>query len=179
MRWLRANAKTYRIDPDHIGAWGASAGGHLSALLGTSGGVKELEGEGNPDYSSRVQAVCDFFGPADFLAWFKTNPNRVSNADAPESKLMGGPLRDHLEKAKLASPITHIDKDDPPFLIVHGDKDMVVPVSQSQRFHTALQQAKVDSTLMIVNGAGHGGAGMQTPAISAAVVAFFQKHLMP
>src|SRR5208282_1821342 len=123
IRWLRANAKTYHLDPDRIGVWGASAGGHLVALLGTTGGVKELEGnDGNLDQSSRVQAVVDWFGPTDF----RNIGKQLESPNSPVSKLLGGPVSENKEKAEKASPVTYVGKDDPPFLIMHGDKDPLV-----------------------------------------------------
>src|SRR5262245_18845425 len=112
VRWLRANAKAYNLDPRRIGVWGASAGGHLVALLGTSGGVRDLEGQGgNADQSSRVQAVVDFFGPTDFLqmdahavagARLKHDP-----AESPESRLIGGPVRENAEQTGRANPANY------------------------------------------------------------------------
>jgi acetyl esterase/lipase len=146
VRWLRANASTYHLDPDHIGAWGMSAGGHLAALLGTSGGVPELEGSGdNRQYSSRVQAVCDVAGPADLSAMTNLGPKRMFAIEG----LLGGPLEKETAKAIAASPIHYVSKDDPPFLIVHGEADRVVPVDQSRRFHEELRKAGVNATLKI------------------------------
>jgi acetyl esterase/lipase len=181
VRFLRANASKYGLDPDHFGVWGGSAGGHLVALLGTSGDVKDLEGDGsNPGVSSRVQAVCDFFGPANFLTIAaQSGPGSTIQHDAPdspESLLLGGPILDRKDAARRASPVTYITKDDPPFLIVHGDKDNVVPVGQSKELHAALQKAGVDSTLMIIPGAGH-SPEILTPEVIHAVAAFFDKHL--
>jgi acetyl esterase/lipase len=123
LRWLRANARKYNLDPEHIGVWGASAGGHLVALLGTSGDVKELEGKGgNPEQSSRVQAVVDWFGPTDFLQMGGSH----NDAKSPESQLLGGAVQENKEKAAKANPITYVSKDDPPFLIMHGDKGPTV-----------------------------------------------------
>ena len=144
VRWIRANASNHHLDPDHIGAWGYSAGGHLAALLGTSGGVPELEGSGdNMQYSSRVQAVCDVAGPADLLALTNLGPKRMFAIEG----LLGGPLEKDKAKAIAASPIHYVSKDDPPFLIVHGEADRVVPVEQSQRFYEELRKAGVNATL--------------------------------
>ncbi len=181
VRLLRANAKKYNLDPDHIGVWGASAGGHLVALLGTTGDVKELEGKGpNREVSSRVQAVCDLFGPTDLsrIAGQSGKDTAIKHdaADSPEAKLIGGPIADNPEKAAKANPIAYITKDDAPFLIFHGDKDNTVPVGQSQILHEALQKAGIESTLVIVRGAGH-GPGIDTPRYFQQTLDFFDRHL--
>ena len=144
VRWLRANASTYSLDPDRIGVWGYSSGGHLAALLGTTGGVPELEGSGeNMQYSSQVQAVCDVAGPADLLAMANLGPRRTLAIEG----LLGGPPENDKAKAIAASPLHYISKDDPPFLIVHGEADRVVPVEQSQRLYEELRKAGVNATL--------------------------------
>ena len=123
IRWLRAHAVEHGIDPDRIGVWGAS-GGHLAAMLGTTGGVKEFDQGDNPGVSSRVQAVCDCFGPTD-LTQITKYPSDINHAapDSPESRLLGGPIAQNVEKAARANPIGYITKEAPPFLIMHGDKD--------------------------------------------------------
>lgn len=179
VRWLRANAEKYRFDPDRIGVWGHSSGAHLAALLGTSGGVKSLEGAGeNQQYSSRVQAVCEISGPADLLRMYQDVANG-SSAMAPEAKaaieaLIGGPIAEHKETAIAASPMTYISKDDPPFLIIHGEQDATVPVSQSELFAAALKAAGIDVTLKVVAGRGHGTGG---PRFEPMIKAFFDRHL--
>jgi acetyl esterase/lipase len=175
IRWLRAHAKEYRLDPDRIGVWGASSGGGLAALLGTSGGVKELEGNegGHLDQSSRVQAVCDWFGPSDVIALVATSPAFNSAME----KALGGPIAQHKAKALQASPVTHVSKDSPPFLIMHGDKDKMLPVAQSQLLADALKGAGVEVTLKIVPGAGHGGPAFQTAEMRQLIQEFFDKHL--
>jgi acetyl esterase/lipase len=176
LRFLRAKAKEYNLDPNRIGVWGSSAGGHLVALLGTSGDVKELEGKGGwQEFSSRVNAVCDFFGPTDFLKMkdFPSNIDRNS-PNCPEALLVGGSLEQNKDKAAKANPITYITKDDPPFLIMHGDKDPIVPFNQSELLHEALKKAGVDVTFHTVKDAGHGFGG---PEIQKMVDEFFDKHL--
>jgi acetyl esterase/lipase len=177
IRFLRAHAKDYGIDPKRIGVWGGSAGGHLVALLGTTGGVKELEGnEGNPKQSSSVQAVCDFFGPTDLTPqpdWLITPPQ--------VSALLGGSPKDKPELARLASPVKFVDRKDPPFLIMHGEQDRLVPITQSEKLYDALKKAGVDATFVRVKNAGHGfvGADIKPTAqeIDAMVLAFFDKKL--
>ena len=184
IRWLRAHAKAYSLDTTHLGVWGSSAGGHLVALLGTTGDVKELEGdEGNLDYSSRVQAVCDWFGPTDFQSISAQAaqlpfPSAIKHEapDSPEARLIGGAVADNPEKARAASPITYISKNDPPFLIMHGDRDPLVPLAQSEEFRDALHKAGVPVSLEVIQGAGHGFGG---PKVMARVQAFFDEHLKP
>jgi acetyl esterase/lipase len=161
VRWLRANADKYNLDPNKFVAWGASAGGHLVALLGVTGGNAELEGTVNDlKQSSRVQAVIDWFGPTDFLHIGEPESDLKHNApDSPESKLIGGPVLENKDKAAKASPITYVSKDAPPFLIMHGDKDRTVPFDQSERLYHALKKAGVDATFVPMKGAGHGFGG--------------------
>jgi len=176
IRWLRANAEKYGIDPDRIGVWGSSAGGHLVALLGTSGDIKELEGDKGPrNVSSRVQAVCDFFGPTDFSKIGDFPSNLKHNApDSPESKLIGAPILENQEKGQRANPIRYIAKDCPPFLIMHGDKDMTVPMNQSELLNEALKKAGLDVTYHVVPGGGHGFGGAE---IDKKVNEFFDRVL--
>jgi uncharacterized protein (TIGR03067 family) len=184
IRWLRANAKNYNLDPGRIGVWGASAGGHLVALLGASGGIEDLEGKGgNADQSSRVQAVVDFFGPTDFLqmdahavpgARQKHDP-----ANSPESRLIGGAIQENAEKAGRANPIKYVTKGPPPFLIVHGEQDPLVPCHQSELLYEALKKAGGDVTFYKIAGAGHGGPEFNQDMMQAAVLAFFEKQLKP
>jgi acetyl esterase/lipase len=178
VRYLRANAGKYGFDPNQFGAWGASAGGHLVALLGTTGDVKEFEKGENLSVSSRVQAVCDYFGPTDFtlISRFPSTMDHDAS-DSPEARLIGGPIQENKDKCKRANPITYVTKDDPPFLIVHGDKDPLVPHNQSQILSEALKKAEVEAKLHIVGGGGHGfpvGRG-----IDKMVEEFFDKQLKP
>lgn len=186
VRWLRANASTYALDATRFGAWGSSAGGHLAALVGTSGGVGTLEGStgGNLAFSSSVQAVADWFGPIDVLRMnpdVTTPPGSGIDHDAtssPESHLIGfdqpgqgiGVLRAHeLDPtapypffAGLAhdlDPITWVDANDPPFLIAHGTADTQVPTHQSVRLADALRAAGVPYAYSQAIGAGHGLGG--------------------
>jgi acetyl esterase/lipase len=180
VRWLRTHAKEYRLDPDRFAAWGSSAGGHLVALLGTSDGVKEFEVGENLKQSSRVQAVVDFFGPTDFTQMSKFSlPNAPFDhdaADSPESRLIGGAIQENKARAARASPLTFVSQDDPPFLIMHGNKDNLVPYQQSELLRDALHKAGVPVTLKIIEGAGHGFGGRE---VDEQVTEFFAKHLKP
>jgi acetyl esterase/lipase len=178
IRWLRANAAKYGIDPDRIGVIGASAGGHLAAMLGTSGGIAALEGDlgAHAGVSSRVRCVVDQFGPSDLLA-MGDYPSRIDHnaADSPESELIGGALPENKDKARAASPITYVSRDDPPFLILHGTEDPLVPVNQSERLAEALKAAGVPCTFVRVVDAGHGG--FRSPEVGRRIRQFFDKHL--
>jgi acetyl esterase/lipase len=178
IRWVRANARKYNLDPDRIGVCGESAGGHLVAMLGTSGDVKELEGDlgAHKGVSSRVQCVVDLFGPSDLPA-MKDYPSSLNHdaASSPEGKLLGGRVSDKKDVAVAASPITYVSPDDPPFLILHGNKDMVVPYNQSERLAAALKKAKVECYFVTVDGAGHGG--FRNPEVQKRERQFFDLHL--
>lgn len=181
IRFLRANAAKYGIDPKRIGVWGGSAGGHLAALLGTSGGVKELEGdEGNLDQSSRVQAVCEWYGPNDLTVGGRA-PEPGRKKPPLLVQLFGATYKENPEIYKLASPISHVTKDDPPFLIVQGDADKLVPFSQAQSFYDALRKAGVDATLIKVKNGNHGlTAEDEEPSvgeIEKKMAKFFDEHL--
>jgi acetyl esterase/lipase len=173
LRWLRANAKKYDLDTHHVGVWGASAGGHLVALLGTTAHLKDLDVGGNTDQSSRVQAVVDFFGPTDFQSLSRNS----EGARSPVARLLGGPASENKEKAKQASPVAHVSKDAAPFLILHGDKDTLVPLRQSQLLADALKKAGVEVRLITLEGAGHGGEAFGKPEQRQAIEEFFDKHL--
>jgi acetyl esterase/lipase len=165
IRWLRANAAQYNLDVTRFGAWGSSAGGHLASLLGTSNDVPLLEGTvgGNLQYSSSVQAVVDWYGPTDFLQMDAQltqngcpNPNHNSPNSA-ESRLMGCAIQTCPEAVQRANPMTYVTRDDPPFFIEHGTADCTVAPGQSQIFQNLLQSSGHDSSLTILQGAGHGG----------------------
>ena len=178
IRWVRANAAKYHFDPDRIGVIGSSAGGHLAAMLGTSGGVNALEGDLGPfgETSSEVRCVVNLFGPSDFLAMGQY-PSVIKHdaPDSPESELIGGALQAHKEAARAASPITYVSRDDPPFLIIHGSEDPLVPFNQSERLAKALKEAGVDCAFVKVVGAGHGR--FATPEVPRRFHQFFDKHL--
>lgn len=178
IRWIRANATKYGLNPDRIAVMGPSAGGHLAAMVGTSGGVAELEGTVGPhaSTSSRVRCVVDLFGPTDFLT-MNDPPSRIDHnaADSPESLLIGGALPQHKEAARAASPITYVDRDDPPFLIIHGDKDPLVSISQSERLAQALKAAGVPCAFYRVLGGGHGH--FRRPDVELRIKQFLDKHL--
>jgi acetyl esterase/lipase len=180
VRWLRAHAAEYRLAADRFAAWGSSAGGHLAALLGTSGETREFDVGAHLDQSSRVQAVVDYFGPTDFLqmdAHRLPHGMRHDPADSPESELIGGPIQENKAMTARANPITYLTSNAPPFLIVHGDQDPLVPHHQSELLAAALRQAGVPVTFHTVKGGGHGG--FNDPDVPRLTREFLAKHLAP
>jgi len=183
VRWLRAHAGQYGYDPDRFGAWGASAGGHLVTMLGTTGSTTTFDVGENLSMSSRVQAVADNFGPTDFL---QMDAHRLPDGmahnppDSPESELIGGALQENPDKARMANPITYITASGvatPPFLVIHGDRDPLVPHHQSELLVAALRSAGVPVTFYTVKGGGHGG--FTDPNVEALTRTFFAEHLQP
>ncbi len=183
IRWLRAHAAEYNLNPDRIGAWGSSAGGHLAALAGTSGDVAELEGDvgGNLEYSSRVQAVVDWYGPAELLTMdaqaLPCSGFCHTCAGSPESLMVGCTITSCPDLAIAASPIHYVTSDDPPFLFHHGTNDCTVPPLQSQVLYDALDALGIDVSLTFLEDAGHGGPEFATPAVAAEVDSFFDRVL--
>ncbi len=179
VRYLRTNAQKYNLDPNRFAAWGGSAGGHLAAMLGTTGDVNEFDVGENLGVSSRVQAVVDYFGPTDLIDSHRMPDGTVrSSPESPVSKLIGGPVADNLEKAKKANPIIYIKKDDPPFLIIHGDKDKTVPLHQSELLEAALKKAGVPVTFYTVKDGGHSDPNFyRDPNVRRLTREFLKKNL--
>lgn len=178
VRWLRAHAKKYRLDGARIGVVGTSAGGHLAAMLGVSGDVDRLEGKigGNTDQKSRVACVVDQYGPSELLAMSEFPSDIEHDApDSPESRLVGGPIQERKDAARNASPITYVSTDDPPFLLIHGTEDPLVPFDQSERFLGALKEEGVDALLIKVQGGKHGG--FRSAELDRRIRLFLDKHL--
>jgi acetyl esterase/lipase len=167
IRWLRAHAVEHGLDPNRLGVWGFSAGGHLAALLGASGETKAFDRGENLNVSSRVQAVCDFSGPVDFTKFKETR-------DSGLERLLGGPVSQRSALAAQASPLTYVSKTAPPFLIVHGERDDLVPPAQGQLLEQALKKAGADVTFHICPGAGH---DPQEAGLNELVGKFFDRTL--
>jgi acetyl esterase/lipase len=167
VRFLRRNAEQYQIDPDHIGAIGGSAGGHLVALMAVLDDVNTLGSKEKrlyPDYSSRVQAVVPMYGVHDVLKRARVDNKELNDED--------------VKLCRNASPVTHISSNDPPALILHGTKDDLVPVSQSKILHKQLTASTVPSELIIVEGAPHSfHLQPKQRDLRPVVIKFFDRHL--
>ncbi len=187
LRWLRANATTYVFNPDKIGVWGSSAGGHLSALAGTSGAVAELENLnlGNSGFSSRVQVAVDWYGPTDVLKMDSmanlqgcvgSNHNA---ANSPESMLIGYAITARPDLAAKVNPIAYISSDDPPFFIAHGLNDCTVPYGQSQLLYDKLLPVLGASKLKLklYPATGHGAGAFDNVVNIKEAVDFLDLYL--
>ena len=186
IRFLRAHADEYEIDPDRIGIIGRSAGGHLSALAAMNSDLYESEEWSG--YSSKVQACCDMFGPVDFLKLIEideheiaTNPNFrwKSMAETHEGALMGGDPATLRERSKEFCPPYILTKEMCPMLILHGDCDKLVPCSISEEFYDKIVEAGMEdrADLYILAGAGHGTKEFFQPETKEIICAFFDKNL--
>jgi acetyl esterase/lipase len=196
VRWLRKNSAKYNIDPDKIGVFGSSAGGHLSLLLGTSSGAKELnEDDRSSSISDAVRVVGDWFGPTDFT---KFKPTFSGSAITPEIQkkyrkqlwyyytvaaieLLGGSIAEKKALAQLANPINYIDKNDAPTIVIHGKLDRVVPISQSEIMVQALQAKNVPVEFIVIDNMEHSFAGENgerfNPKLIDLTINFFDRYL--
>lgn len=183
VRWLRANADRFQLDVNRIGVFGASAGGHIGAILGTSAGIASLEGMelGNAQFSSRVRAVVDLYGPSDLLKLEEQKlpciPLDGNAAFMPPSLLMGCPIQQCAERTRTANPITYATPDDPPFLLMHGMRDCLVPYKQSVILHDALVAQGVKSRLVLIPNGQHGGSAFDAETYVKIIDDFLDQNL--
>ena len=173
VRWMRANATKYAIDPERIGTMGGSAGGHLALFLGVTAGVKEFEGSDNPGQSSAVNCVVSFFGPSDFTKSYG------KSVDAAEvlPLFLGGDLTTKRREHIAASPLYWVTPDAAPTLCIHGTADPYVAHEQAQWMVDRLKSSAVEAELLTLEGAGHGFKGPDAERADAAMLAFFDARL--
>ncbi len=180
IRWLRAHAKEYDVDPDKIAVWGGSAGGHLACLLGVTGKTKEFDVGDNLDQSSEVQAVMNWVGPTNLetaLNGLDPNAPLTKAVEGMLEKLLGGPLAEKKELARKASSTTYVHAGAPPFMHVMGNNDPLVPAEHGIQLDDKLRQVGCVSRVFIVPRGGHGGAEFLTPRYMEETQLFFDKHL--
>ncbi|MEZ5399732.1 MAG: alpha/beta hydrolase fold domain-containing protein [Bryobacteraceae bacterium] len=176
VRFLRANAKRFDLDPDRIGVTGSSAGGHLALMLGLTGGVASFDDEGpNPEQSSRVSCVVNYFGPTDFTRIYDKGGDAAEVLPA----FLGANPRNAMKAHIEASPLQWVSPDDAPILTIHGDKDPLVPYEQAVWLTERLVAAGVPAELEMIGGAGHGFRGEHGVRAEARMMAFFDKYLKP
>jgi len=183
LRWLRLNPLGLPVDPDHIGVWGHSAGGHLAALVGlTALGAGRTPRQGTP--RDDVQAVVTISGPSDLA-----RPGGAMQIDRPSpvTALVGGDMSTHLEQLRAASPLAHVAAGSPPFLIIHGTSDETVPYEQAEHLHRALRARGADTQLLSIAGGHHNlrrdpharYEGQVWHNVASEAARFFQRHLLP
>jgi acetyl esterase/lipase len=187
IRFIKANATTYKFNPNKIGAWGTSAGGHLTALLATSGGINTLEDltMGNATQNSKIQAAVDWFGPTNFLQMDAQSIIQGCGAgghdlvNSPESQLMGYAIQTQSALVAFANPITYITSDDPPIYIAHGNNDCTVPRNQSLIFYNALTPLLGTTNIKLNNltASGHGTGQFENAATVNLMIDFLDIYL--
>jgi acetyl esterase/lipase len=174
VRWLRANAGKYHIDPHRIGTTGGSAGGHLAQFLGLTANVPAFEGDGgNPEQSSRVACVVNFFGPSDFTKSY----GKSVDAAQVLPLFLGGNLETAHHLHIVASPLYWVTPDAAPTLCIHGKEDKYVAHEQAVWIVDRLKAADVEAELLTLEGAGHGFHGRDQETADKAMFAFFDGHL--
>ncbi|MDF1663504.1 MAG: alpha/beta hydrolase [Planctomycetota bacterium] len=172
VRWLRANAKKYNINPDKIGSFGASAGGHLALLLGLMDKSDGLEGKGgHGDHSSKVQAVVNFFGPTDYQGEINEYGKRIL------SDFLGGTKEENPKAYKVAAPVTYVSKNDAPVQTHHGTADRIVPYDQALRLQKALKKSGVVNELHTVKDGRHGWRGKELTQSIESTFKWFDRYL--
>jgi len=180
IRFLRAKAAEYDYDPKRFVIVGSSAGGHLAALVGVSNGHKELEGKLDQflDQSSDVQAIVSLYGASNLQSILKQSTQRGLDVRVPALQLLlGGQPEEKPSLAKLASPVAHVDKNDPPLLLIHGDQDPQMPIQQSYELQEAYEKLKLPVQFEVIHGGVHGGVEFYDEKRMSLVADFLRKHL--
>ena len=180
IRFLRAKESDYGYDAGAITIAGSSAGGHLAGLVGVTNGNKQMEGELGDyrDQSSDVQAIVDYYGASNFLTILKqSTPHGIGVRVPALQLLLGAQPEDTPELAKLASPIFHVDRSDPPLLLLHGDQDPQMPINQSHELYGAYKVQSLPARFEVLHGAGHGGSRFYDEYSTGIVLEFLDQYV--
>lgn len=179
VRWLRARAAEYNVDPDRIGAYGNSAGAHLALMLALPEGHEPaLDGDGPYlEHSAKIQAVCTSATPANFITGRQPRPGETTRRDV-ENGFLAGPAETNEARAIAASPVTYVTPDDPPVLLIHGDRDGIITLDQPEELLAKLQAAKAaEARLVVIDDAGHGAFQLHRETMIPAMESFFARTL--
>jgi acetyl esterase/lipase len=184
VRWVRAHAKEYHVDPARIAAFGASAGAHLVGLLGTTGADRRWEGKGgNPEQSSAICAMVCLAGPFDlplgYAHSYRQNPQEGAAVRGVLEGFLGGAPGEAAARYRDASPVTYVSKTSAPSLLAHGTADPLVLIEQTELFSKKLQDAGVETELVRIEGGKHSDFGKDPAQVNARIAAFLRKHLLP
>lgn len=174
IRYLKAHGERYNIDVEHFGVMGESAGGYLTAMAALVDD-RAYDVGAFTEYSSKVQAACPWYPPTDVTSFPYPSPELA--AAAPESLLLGKNVAQNQEEAMKICPVAYVKKDAPPFMIIHGDQDHTVPFHQGELLHDKLEEAGVDVTMLVLEGADHADVRFFQKEIWQRIIAFFQDKL--
>nr|WP_225208982.1 alpha/beta hydrolase [Limosilactobacillus walteri] len=175
IRYIRANAERFQADPNRFVAMGESAGGHMASMLGVTNGLKQFDKGFNLEYSSNIQAAVPFYGVVDPLT---AKEGSISNDfDFVYRNLLGAEPEDAPELDSAANPLSYVNSNTVPFLILHGTEDVVVPIKDSECLYEKLVKNEVPAELYEINGASHMDVKFMQPEVFKIVLTFLEKHL--